>query len=273
MAEEQGPSSPKLAVQLRLVPPRQGWNWVRQGLNVTMAHPLGFAGLFALTLLGWMLLASLPYSLGLPLVLAASPIVWLAFMRATRRALGGLPVTPQVYAEVWRVPPPRRRALLQVCAAYMLCSVAVLLLVSLLGPSGKVFEGMTSTDPKVVEATLASPAVLTYFLTLLGLMTPVSLLFWHAPPLVHSVGLPPAKAVFFSWMACWHNRWAFALYGLAWGGVVIATSMALAIVSLLIGAPQFLSLVAMPLSMVLGAAFYASLYFTVADCFEARIAE
>jgi hypothetical protein len=61
------------------------------------------------------------------------------------------------------------------------------------------------------------------------LYLPLSLLFWHAPGLVHWHSIPPAKALFFSFIACWRNLTAFAVFFLSWMGVFIATGLVLAL--------------------------------------------
>src|SRR5205807_2043559 len=51
---------------------------------------------------------------------------------------------------------------------------------------------------------------------MLALSTPVSLLFWHAPALVHWYGISPAKSLFFSGVAVMRNLGAMTLYGAGW---------------------------------------------------------
>jgi hypothetical protein len=46
---------------------------------------------------------------------------------------------------------------------------------------------------------------------------PLSMMFWHAPALVHWYGMPAVKSLFFSFMACWRNLKAFGVYVMAWG--------------------------------------------------------
>jgi hypothetical protein len=55
----------------------------------------------------------------------------------------------------------------------------------------------------------------------MALYLPLSLLFWHAPALVHWHGVPPLKSLFFSFVACMRNFKAFTLFGLAWVGVFL----------------------------------------------------
>ena len=53
-------------------------------------------------------------------------------------------------------------------------------------------------------------------LVVLLLHTPLFLMFWHAPALVHWHGVSPVKSLFFSVVACLRNFGALLLYGLAW---------------------------------------------------------
>lgn len=272
VADSSANQTEKIAVQLHSVPAVQGWHWVRQGLNVTMTRPLGFVALWASCMLAWLFLSLVPV-VGPLLIVGSMPLVWLAFMRATRLVLAQAPITLRVFADVWRIPAARRQALLKVCSLYIVTVLLAITVVAMLGPGAQDLKNINTADPKALEAALNNPKLLMDLAWLLTLMTPISILFWHAPPLVHSVGLPPGKALFFSWMACWHNRWAFAVYGLSWGLVSLTVAAMLVIAAELAGSAQLLALLSTPVSMLLGAAFYASLYFTVADCFEAKIAE
>jgi hypothetical protein len=95
----------------------------------------------------------------------------------------------------------------------------------------------------------------------------LSIPFWHAPALVHWGAQGWAKALFFSSVAVWRNKGAFAVYGLAWAALWVGL---LVIVSLGVGlfGPQRFTFVATPLTLVFSTVFYASLWFTFADCFS-----
>ena len=62
------------------------------------------------------------------------------------------------------------------------------------------------------------------------LHTPLFLMFWHAPALVHWHGVSPVKSLFFSLVACLKNFGAYLVYGLGWLAVFlgIGTVFALA---------------------------------------------
>jgi hypothetical protein len=103
----------------------------------------------------------------------------------------------------------------------------------------------------------------------MALTLPISLLFWHTPALVLWGRQPVAKALFFSAVATWRNLGAFIMYGACWLGVMLAIALADRALLALIPEPLVATTVAMIAGMWMAAAFYASLYFTVVDCFDA----
>lgn len=100
---------------------------------------------------------------------------------------------------------------------------------------------------------------------LLGVMifyAPVSLAFWFTQQLVGWHGQSIAKAVFFSWIACWRNKGAFAVFSLAWVAVFAVAVFAISGLSSLLGSPTVAGLLMTAMSLlmiVLGmCSFYAS---------------
>ena len=102
---------------------------------------------------------------------------------------------------------------------------------------------------------------------------PISRPFWHAPALVHWGGHPPAKALFFSLVACWRNRGAFVVYALGWLATLLLFVVLASLLFGMLGQRQMMAPLATPVSLIFSTVFYASLYFTFADCFEAGSAE
>ena len=96
---------------------------------------------------------------------------------------------------------------------------------------------------------------------------PVALLMWYAPMLVAWHGLPAGKALFFSVVAVWRNRNVFIVYGVAWLAVWLTLSIAIALVTGLIGMGNFAAALAAPLVMLLLTCMYCSVYPTYATVF------
>ena len=97
---------------------------------------------------------------------------------------------------------------------------------------------------------------------------PLSLLFWHAPALVHWHGISPVKSLFFSIVACMRNFWAFTLFGFVWLGIFLGMGMVVALVATILDNPEVIGLVMLPGAMLMAAVFFTSLYFTFQDCFS-----
>ncbi len=99
------------------------------------------------------------------------------------------------------------------------------------------------------------------------LYIPLSMMFWHAPALVHWQGLPAAKSLFFSIVACWRNLRAFMVYVLVWMGVFMGAGITALLSSSLLGDDQWMVAIFMPLALCVTAMFFTSMLFSVRDCF------
>ena len=89
-------------MKLQLVPARQGALWVRRAFGIFFKRPLAFAALFT-GFLFFGLVAMLVPLIGPVLLLASLPLVSLAFMLATQRALKGEFPGPSVFIAPFRV--------------------------------------------------------------------------------------------------------------------------------------------------------------------------
>jgi hypothetical protein len=243
-------------VKLQQVAPGRGTVWVRKGFQVFGRQPLGFASLFAAILFVSLLLSVIPL-LGSIAALALAPAVSLLFMIASRRAAAGQTAMPGAIVELFQAGRTRVIALVKLGLAYVVATFLLFWLASLLdgGALASFFATLRDAKltPETAAARVAEPGVQ------FGL-------FWHAPALVFWGDPGWAKSLFFSTIALWRNKGAFTIYSLVWLALLMAL---LAIVS--IGAGLFgserVALVAAPLMLVFMTLFYASLWFTFADCF------
>jgi len=248
-------------MKFKQVPARRGALWVRQGLAIFFRRPLAFCLLFLL------------YMIAGPMVMfAIAPLATVAFMLATHQALQGRFPTPGVFIEPLQAPVPQRWAQLKLGVGY---AVGVTL-VFWLGDSvaGHAFDALREavaagkTGPQDLEPLLSDPALQYGWLTLASGLALLSVPFWHAPSLVFWGGQSAGKALFFSTVACWRNKWAFTVYSLVWGAVIVVFALISTTVFALLGLPQMAFAAVTPAMLMLSAAFYASLYFTFADSFE-----
>lgn len=257
-------------MKLQLVPARQGALWVRQGFAVFFRQPMGFAGLFAAFLFVVFALTLLP-AVGPVLLLALLPLGSLGFMVATRHALEGRFPLPRAFIEPLRAGRPRLVSIVKLGLLYAAATWAILWLSDLIdgGALDALMEAQASgqASPDVIAGKLADPRLEAGVLLRFALLGLLSVPFWHAPALVHWGGQSAGKALFFSIVACWRNKGAFIVYSATWLAVLILFALLANLLFAVFGRAQLVPFVAMPASLVFSTVFYASLYFTFADCF------
>jgi hypothetical protein len=231
---------------------------------------MGYTALFAAFLFVVLALSLLPV-VGTALLLVLLPLGSLGFMVATRRVLEGRFPLPQAFLEPLRAGRPRLLALVRLGIAYAVAT-ALILWVSDLVDGGAVealFDAQSAPDgmPDGVATKLADPRLEAGVLLRFALLGLLSVPFWHAPALVHWGGFGAGKALFASTVAMWRNKGAFLVYSLAWFGVLMLFVLLANLAFAVLGRPQFIQFVAMAGSLVYSTIFYASLWFTFADCF------
>lgn len=258
-----------MALSLKTVPPLHGAQWVRDGFRLFGRHPLAFSALFAAFLLA-MLVSSLIPVLGPLALLAAVPLLSLGFMVAAESALHGGPVHVGQFIGPLRADPARRRALLVLCGLYAAGAVLTMLVADTLddGAFDKLQRLLAQGGrDKEVQALVAQPG----FQWAMGLrallITMLSVVFWHAPALVHWGGQGAAQALFSSTLAVWRCKGAFVVYGLAWAGLILLFGLVTSLLLGLLGQARLMGLVALPGGLILSTVFYVSLLFTYVESF------
>lgn len=258
-------------MKLQLVAARQGLVWVQQSFRVFARQPLGFAALFASFLFVFLVLGLIPL-VGTIALLVLPPIGSLLFMIASRRVVARQPAMPGAIVDLVSSGRARLFALLKLGLAYAVATFVLFWFAGVLdgGTLEAFLESLpdAKTTPESAAARLADPRLQLGLILRLAFAGAISVPFWHAPALVFWAGHDWAKSLFFSSVAIWRNKGAFAVYALAWMALWL---LLLAFVSLGVGVfgPQRFTLVATPLTLVFSTIFYASLWFTFADCFSA----
>jgi hypothetical protein len=255
---------------------RDGATWVSRSFALFLKKPLAFTALFAVFLFVAMLLLVLPY-LGPVLLLMALPLLGLGFMVATRSALGGGPVSVGQLIEPLRggdtTANERRAQLLKLCGLYAAGTALVMLASDAV--DGGAFEKLQvllastrdAAQQKQLDELLADDGLLQGLLLRVGGTALLSIPFWHAPPLVFWQGQGIAQSLFSSTVACWRNRGAFLVYGLAWFVTVLSFAVIAGGLFAVLGAPQLATVAAVPAGLMFSTAFYISLLFTYEGCF------
>lgn len=257
-------------MKLQIVPARQGVQWVKLGIRAFFAKPMALSGLFFMFMAVISVLSMVPL-LGNVLALALLPAATLGLMAATKETLSGKFPMPVVLLSAFRAGKQQARAMLVLGAIYAVMFLIVLG-ISALADGGK-FARLYLIGGSMSAELIQAPDFEMAVLIAMALYMPLSLMFWHAPALVHWHGVSPVKSLFFSLIACLRNFWAFTVFGMVWVGVFIGMGMVIATISALLGSPDLVAAIMFPGSMLLAAMFFTSLYFTFRDSFEEETPE
>lgn len=252
-------------MRLNIVPARTGATWVKLGIQTFAKQPLALAGLFFM-FMAIMTLASMIPWLGFLLAMTLLPAATLGLMAATREATQGRFPMPAILLAAFRAGQSQARAMMTLGALYALGFLVAIGASWLVdgGDFARVYLGGSMPEQEALMDSNFQGAMWVF----IGLHLPLSLLFWHAPALVHWHGLSPAKSLFFSIVACFRNFGAYAVFGLCWVMVLLMIVVAVSAIATLLGNPGLAGDLLFPALMVMVSMFFTSLYFTFRDSFE-----
>jgi hypothetical protein len=238
-------------MKLNVVPARTGLLWVKLGIRTFFRQPLALAGLSLMYLAALLAVSLIPY-VGVVLASLLTPAATLGLMAATAEAQTGRFPMPTVLVSAFRAGRQRARAMLVLGAIYAVGSItATQLAVLIMGDAGD-FNAVSKTT-----------------LLALAFHTPLFMMFWHAPALVHWHGVTPVKSLFFSTVACLRNFGALTLYSVVWSFVTLGLVMVFGTLGLLLGGQGMVQSMLIALMPILSAMFFTSIYFTFRDSFVA----
>lgn len=240
-------------MKLNIVPARAGLTWVKLGITTFFKQPLALAGLFFLYMAAIILVAQLPF-VGLFIGGMLVPAATLGLMAAAAEAAKGKFPMPTVLVSAFRAGRARGRAMLILGVIYTAGSLLATYLATLLAGAPVAVAGQ-GTEPDLTA------------LLALALHTPLFLMFWHAPALVHWHGVDPVKSLFFSVVACFRNFGALFVYGMVWLGIFLGAGIVFGLLGGLIGGASMARAVMMPTALLLAAMFSTSIYFSFRDSF------
>ena len=251
-------------MKLNIVPARTGLTWVKLGIKTFLKQPLAMSGLFFMFMAVLSLATLLPF-IGAALALALLPAATLGLMAATQEAAKGKFPMPSILISAFRAGQQQMRAMMVLGALYAAGFLALMAISALF--DGGQFARLYLVGGKITkEMVMQSDFQIAMWVTL-ALYTPLSLLFWHAPALVHWHGVTPVKSLFFSIMACYKNFGALTVFGLAWTGVFVLAVLVVTLIASLLGEPSLAAAAMFPVALVVVAMFFTSIYFTFRDSF------
>lgn len=242
---------------VRTLPARAGLTWLADALRLYRRQPFAFTSLVILYTISVSLLAYVPL-VGLPLAAVLVPFGTIGLTLAGREAEAGTMPMPMLMVEPFRNP-QQRSALARLGFVNAGLVLMMVLLVSLLaadelanwklvdGQLDRASAGQNFPWDAIVAAAIA--------------YVPILMLTWFAPQLVAWHGQPVGKALFFSFFACWRNRWPFlmlaaALFALSFGVIFVVTQS----LQMFGASPQLASMLFAPVALILVSVGYATQY-------------
>ncbi len=251
-------------MKLNIVPARTGLTWVKLGFKTFWQQPLAMSGLFFMFMALLSVATMVPF-IGAALALALLPAATLGLMAATQEATKGKFPMPSILISAFRAGKQRLRAMLILGALYAAGFLALMAVSALI--DGGQFAKLYLVGGKITEDMVQAGDFQAAMWVTLALYLPLSLLFWHAPALVHWHGVSPVKSLFFSLMACYKNWAALTIYGLIWMLTFMLAMVLVTLVAALLGNPTIAALALFPVALIMMAMFFTSIYFTFRDSF------
>lgn len=258
---------------LHKVPASTGVLWFRRGIGLFSQNPLFFLALNCFYLLVTMATALIPIvNVVAPFFML--PFVSVFFMTASRTVYAKQPVSFRALIVLFHK--NEGRVLMRRLIIFGVCHLGLNLLLfaaSAVFDGGKLMQIVLLGQPfdaaTLNQNTLPS-GLLSALLFVVIVYAPLSLLFWFAPVLSAWSQVPPHKALFFAWMACWRNLGAFVMLAMLWIGAAFLVSFALTGLLHMLGvASNALVSTWFLISVILISMFWCSLYMSYASCFEA----
>jgi hypothetical protein len=238
---------------IRVLPARNGLVWLRDGLRLFGRRPISLLASVAAGVLLVFVPALVP-PVGPVLAAIVAPIASLGMIAACRAVDAGQIPGLRVYAQALRDAGTRRDLL--VLGAI---NAVIYLLLSAVAHVAGLDNAVVSVQRPNQAATIEVNAGLLALQA--ALYAPIWMANWLSPLLVGWHRLSPLKAMFYSFFACWRNRWpllAFLCSSL--GGSAAVTVLLLAPLALLFADARSAAFMIAPLSLGLMAAFQCSVF-------------
>ena len=242
---------------VRTLPARAGLSWLRDALRLYRRQPFAFTSLVILYTIGMSLLAYLPF-VGLPLAAVLIPFGTLGLTLAGRDAERGQMPMPTLMVEPFR-DPQQRKALATLGFVNAALVLILVTLVSLLAADE--LAQWQLVDGKIDSNSAAQNFPWDAMVAAGIAYVPILMVTWFAPQLVAWHRVPVAKALFFSFVMCWRNRWPFlmlaaALLALSFVVIFVITQL----LQVFGASPQLASMLFAPIALILISVGYATQY-------------
>lgn len=247
---------------MKVVPARNGWLWIVQGLTLFRRSPARWT---LLVLTYWILVAlmnQIPLA-GTVIAMIFVPAFSVSFMEMCDRVARGGALGPMLLLAGFR----RELTALVVLGGVNLVAILLVLALSALADGGALLKWALDGTPPPAAA-LRDGSLSTAMMLAAVAGTPVLLAFWFAPLLVAWQRMNAVKALFFSFFAGWRNWRAFLLYGAVLSVVIVALSVVVLFAAVLLRRqPELLRVVMIVFTLLALPILFGSFYASYRDVF------
>lgn len=257
-------------MQVSRLPASAGRRWVAEGFRLLRRQPVPLLLLVVICMFLLGISSAIPLG---PFVWAlGTPLLLVGLMRAVRAVdRGDTPSPKMLLAAIQEdggraVKPLLLLGLTNVIASMVALGIVTMLVGGLPDP-GALSAPDGSNAPAPGEVPLPDASLLLAPALFLLLYIPVQMALWYSPLFVAWHRVPPRKAMFFSFVATWRNRWAFVQFGLTWFVVALVVSLVFRLLEAVFGedSSMLAFFVLSPVSLVMTGALLCSLWPTYRD--------
>lgn len=266
-------------MKLNLVPARMGATWVRSGLQTFAKRPLAFMALFMFFMALISLVSQVPL-VGTVIALMLLPTMTLGLMAAAAAVseIGASPNSVNLFQAAFRAVRGDVRPLAVLGAMYAVLFLLVMGISTLV--DGGQFARVYLVGEPITRELAENGAFQAALWLSLAFYLPLSMTFWHAPALVHWHRVPPAKSLFFSFVACFRTLGALTIFLLVWMVVIVGAGILLSTIAVLLASLGLFgsgdaagagigSTLVMGGVLVMAAMFFTSAWFSFRSTFDA----
>lgn len=242
-------------MQAAILPLSAGWRWIQDGVGIFKRQPM--AMFFWSLVTGFLITVSyLIPIIGQMALITITPMLTFVTLNACRNIASGKPMQLPMWLAPLRAIDTRKR-LLALGLAYLAFCIAAGFIATL--PFLDSLTSAINSDGAIDERALFQ-AMRGPFITFGLLYVVISALFWHAPALIGWHGINMTKALFYSMVACWRNKWPFLAYGAGWAAIFFAIQMAGTLISGMGLSPAAVQMMLTPVNIIVAAILYCSFY-------------
>jgi len=243
--------------------PSAGWQWIHAGWYLFRKQPMAlFSWAMFVTLL--LIIGTIAAPIGPILFIALMPSITYVTLSISRDVHAGRHLGPRQWLEPLRQPGLFKKLFLLGLLYVAIClGVGFLVFLPFAGELSTAMQTLADTQEvaPLIEA-VRTPMILFAILYFI-----LAALFWYSPVLIgwHSTSI--VQSLFFSAIACWRNKLAFLVYGIAWAAIFYMVDFFMgALVSMGVSIDLAATL-QVPINIAIGSILYASFYPTYISVF------